>query len=93
MTIEKRHVRASGSIDLDSALLTPGESKAVLEELVPISQRGSESKSSGDTAFIGGGGTAAYVYENVRILYYWNVAEREAGAAAVVIQWKNRGCN
>jgi hypothetical protein len=92
MTVEKRHVRASGSIDLDSALLTPDESKSVLEELVPISQRGSESKSSGDI-FIGGGGTAAYVYENVRILYYWNIAQRESGAAAVVIYWKNRGCN
>jgi hypothetical protein len=93
MTIEKRHVRASGTIDLDSTFLKPDETKPIIEELVPLNLRGNETKSSGDTAFIGGGSTTTHDYENVRIIYYGNVAQSEGGTAAVVIQWKNRGCN
>ena len=89
-SIEKRHVRASGTIDLDSTFMSSDVTKPIIDELAPRNQRGNESKFSGETLIIGGGGTTSYEYDNVLITYYGNAGDR--GVAAVVIQWKNRGC-
>ena len=89
-SIEKRHVRASGTIDLDSTFMSPELTKLIVDELVPNNQRGNVSKASGDSFFVGGGVTTSDNYDNVMITYYGNAVDR--GAAAVVIQWKNRGC-
>lgn len=89
-SIEKRHVRASGTIDLDSTFMSIDEMKPIIDELAPRNQRGNESKFSGMTIIVGGGDTTSLDYDNVVVSFYGNADGR--GIAAVVIQWKKRGC-
>jgi hypothetical protein len=93
MWLEKRHVQASGTIGLDPTTLSPEETKPIIQELIPLSERGNETKSSGLNRISGIGGDTLEDYENVSITYIWGVNQRESGTAAVVIRWKNRGCN
>jgi|GEM_PF-3119794 len=102
VSVEKRHVKSSGSILVDETFMSQDEMTPVVEELVPINERGKESNPSGLITIIGVGMTTAYDYENVRITYYRAVVDRKgrakntitvSGTAAIVIQWKNRGCN
>jgi hypothetical protein len=101
MSVEKRHVKSSGAILVDDTFMSREEMTPIVEELVPFNERGTERKPSGDISIIGGGMTTTYDYENVRVTYFGNVVQRDRrskdivtqGTAAVVIQWKNRGCN
>jgi len=101
VSVEKRHVKSSGSILLDETFMSPDEMTPIVQELVPINERGKENKPSEDISIIGGGMTTTYDYENVRITYYGAVARDKGtkktivvrGTAAIIIQWKNRGCN
>ena len=93
LSIEKRHVTGSGTINLDPTILSPEEMKEIVEELAPISARGKERKGSGDMVIIGGGGTTVYDYENCRIAYLNNPMDgKYGGTVAIIIYWWNRGC-
>ena len=92
MRLEKRHIHASGTIGLDQTFLSPAETKPIIEELVPLNQRGNETKTSGLTTISGIGGDILEDYENVSVTYIGDF-HRDRGTAAVVIRWKNRGCN
>ena len=93
MWLEKRHVRTSGAVSLDPTFLSPEETKPIIDELVPLNLRGSETKSSGVNRITGLGGETVEDYENVSITYIGGVTQHGGGIAAVVIRWKNRGCN
>jgi hypothetical protein len=96
MAVEKRHVRASGTIDLDSTTLSSEEKKMIVEDLIPVAKRGKRSEVSGDIAIIGGGGTESDDYENISITYYSNYSPSKnaiiRGTVAIVIRWKGRTC-
>ena len=88
MWLEKRHFQATGSIDLDATFLSPGETKPIIEELVPLNQRGKQTSSG---AFGSGIGTSTFEeYENVSITYYRKYLAGDEVTAAVVIRWKKR---
>ena len=93
MSIEKRHLKASGTIDLDATIMSPEEMKSIVGELAPMNARGKENKFSGDMVIIGGGGTTVYDYEHVRIVYFNNPGDgKYSGTVAIVIYWNDRGC-
>src|SRR5262249_18005163 len=56
MWLEKRHLHASGTIGLDPTTLSPEETKPIIQELVPLNERGNETKSSGLNRISGVGG-------------------------------------
>jgi hypothetical protein len=101
MSVEKRHVKSSGAILVDETLMSQDEMTPIVGELVPINERGKESTASGLIRIMGVGMTTTYDYENVRITYYAGLAPNHRskaaivvrGTAAIVIQWKNRGCS
>src|ERR1700682_572023 len=102
VSVEKRHINSSGEIFVGETFMSDDEMIPIVEELIPINERGQESKDSGHITIMGVGMTTAYDYENVRITYYRGVSHgnRRAkgritvtGTAAIVIRWKNRGCN
>ena len=93
MWLEKRHVHASGTIGLDPTTLSPEETKPIIQELVPLNERGNKTKFSGLNRISGIGGDTLEDYENVSITYIWGVNQRDSGTAAVFIRWKNRSCN
>jgi len=90
MWLEKRHVRTSGGVvlDLEPNFLSPQETTPIIEELVPLDQRG---KQTSRAAFGDGSGTETFEeYENVSIHYYHKYLAGEQVTAVVVIRWKNR---
>ena len=101
MSVEKRHVKSSGAIFVDETFMSPDEMAPIVDELIPVSERGKESKLSGHILSMSAGMTTTYDYENVTITYYGNLMRHgprtkaivTQGTAAVVIQSKNRGCN
>jgi hypothetical protein len=96
MSVEKRHIQASGTIDLDSITISSEERRMIVDELAPAVKRGERQKDSGDVLIVGGGGTEIDNYENVSISYHSRYTpSKEAiirGTAAIVIAWKNRPC-
>jgi hypothetical protein len=101
MSLEKRHLQSSGAVLVDETLMSQDEITPIIEELVPVKTRGKETELSGHISIHGVGMTTTYDYENVSITYYRGVDGKRSGKrdivvrgiAAVVIQWKNRGCN
>jgi hypothetical protein len=87
--LEKRHVRTSGTvvIDVDSNFLSPAEAKPIVEELVPLNQRGKQTSSG---AFASGMTVTFEEYENVSITYYRKYLAGDEVNAAIVVRWKNR---
>ena len=92
MWLEKRHVRTSGTIviDVEPNFMSPEETKPILEELVPLNQRGKQTSRGAMSS--GSGGFIFEEYENVSITYYRKYLAGGEVTAAIVIRWKNR-CN
>jgi hypothetical protein len=98
MLVEKRHVQASGTINLDQATLSQGEIKDIVNELVPVAARGEKSAHSGIMSITGVGASELEDYENVSISYHSKVVSSSkesvtsGGTAAIIIKWKNKPC-
>jgi hypothetical protein len=88
MSFERQHATRSGNY-LGSAI-SDKLAKDIVDQLVPPSVRGKESKSSGVISIVGILMMTDYEYENVAVTFlgYPN----DAGAVLVVITWKNRIC-
>jgi hypothetical protein len=88
MRIE-RHAATDPMVYLDTKIPS-GLSKQIVDELVPVAERGAEAEFSGAMIFIGGSGTSTDDYENVAITYYTSQSKECSGLVAIVIKWKNR---
>ncbi len=88
MRIE-RHAATDPTVHLDTKI-PPDLSKQIVDELVPVAERGAEAEFSGTMIFIGGSGTSTDDYENVAITYYTSQSKECSGLIAIVIKWKNR---
>jgi hypothetical protein len=64
--------------------------KEIVDELVPVAERGAKGEFSGLMLIVGGSGTSTDDYENVAITYYSNQSKECSGLVAIVIKWKNR---
>ena len=64
--------------------------KDIVDQLVPASVRGKESKWSGAISTVGGLIMTTYDYENLGVTFLGDTGE--TGAIVVVITWKNRTC-
>jgi hypothetical protein len=80
MVIERRHTTKEG-VNLDSTL-SVRLVKELIDELVPVAERGDESKFYGLTIYPTE--VTNYSYENASIHLYGN--------KALIIEWENRGC-
>lgn len=92
--LQRRHYSPE-EIILDSAI-SRKELEQVLEELVPVSERGSRIQDFGaNLATISGTGVATNTaYENVSIKYYArSVSDPLPTDIVVTVRWKNRKCN
>jgi hypothetical protein len=67
-------------------------SKEIVDELVPIAERGARRRGefSDLVLIVGGSGTSTDDYENVAITYYTRQSKECDGLVAIVIKWKNR---
>jgi hypothetical protein len=100
MSVEKRHLQSTGAVLVGETLMEQDELTPIIDELVPVAARGKETNRP-LISINGVGMTTTYDYENVSITYYRGVDRTRThkrdivvrDIAAVVIQWKNRGCN
>lgn len=91
MRIE-RHAATDSTVYLDTTI-PPFLSKDIVEELVPVAERGTKGEFSGLMLIIGGSGTSTDDYENVAITYYTRQSKECSGLVAIVIKWKKRAQN
>ena len=97
MSVEKHHIQASGIISVEpQTIISAAEVKEIIEELVPVNQRGAKI-GFGHISISGSGGTETDEYENVYSTTYFQVSSSKKaivnyGTVAIVITWKNRSC-
>ena len=85
----ERHASTDSKIFLDAAIPS-NLAKEIVDELVPVAQRGRRGEFSDLTLIVGGGGTSTDAYDSVAITYYSNQTKECTGLMAIVIKWKNR---
>jgi hypothetical protein len=93
--IERRHVAASGAVDLDATFLTREDVKAILSELAPEEMRGRKSDFPAHILATDNGRIRTSEYENVSVTYYESAPppnDSFGKTTAVQIKWKNRPC-
>jgi len=85
----ERHAATDSEVYLDTTI--PWDlSKEIVDELVPVAERGPKGKFSGLMLIVGGSGTSQDDYENVSIIYYSRQSRECSCLVAIVIKWKNR---
>jgi hypothetical protein len=85
----ERHAATDSKVYLDTTI--PSDlSKEIVDELVPVAERGAKGKFSGLMLIVGGSGTSLDDYENVSIIYHTSQSKECSGLIAIVIKWKNR---
>jgi hypothetical protein len=85
----ERHAATDSKVYLDTAI-PEYLAKEIVDELVPVAERGAKGEFSGLMLIVGGGGTSSDDYENVSITYYSSQSKECSGLVAIVIKWKNR---
>jgi len=84
-----RHAATDSKVYLDTTI--PAYlSKEIVDELVPVAERGARGELSGLMLIVGGSGTSSDDYEKVAITYYLSQSKECSGLVAIVIKWKNR---
>jgi hypothetical protein len=85
----ERHAATDSKVYLDTTI--PSYlSKEIVDELVPVAERGAKTGFSGLGFIVGGSLTSQDDYENVNIIYYSSQSKECSGLVAIVIKWKNR---
>lgn len=88
----ERHAATDSMVYLDTTI-PPFLSKDIVEELVPVAERGTKGEFSGLILITGGSGISTDDYENVAITYYTSESKECGGLVAIVIKWKKRAQN
>ena len=85
----QRYAVTDSTVYLDTGI-PPSVSNEIIDELVPVAERGVKGKFSGLMLIVGGVGTSTDDYENVAITYYTSQAKECGGLLAILIKWKHR---
>ena len=90
MRIE-RHAVTDPRVNLERTI-PPYLSKEIVDELVPVAERGARRRGefSDLVLIVGGSGKSTDDYENIAITYYTRHSKECNGLVAIVIKWKNR---
>jgi hypothetical protein len=93
MVLEPRHW--DGQKYLLTSTLSEEETISVVEEVVPLSERGSSMKNEFDrlAAVSGGYFSRTYDYEKITVAVAGSTREKSWGIMAAVVKWRNRSCN
>src|SRR6185436_20995500 len=86
-----RHATTDSPVNVETTI--PSYlSKEIIDELVPVAERGAQQKGqfSDLVLIVGGSGASTDDYENVAITYYTRHSKECNGLVAIVIKWKNR---
>ena len=93
MVLEPRHWDGEKFLLLPT--LSEDDTIGVVEEVVPLSERGSRSKDVFErlSAFTGQAFSRAYHYEKITVEVAGNAREAPSGITAAVVRWQNRPCD
>jgi hypothetical protein len=93
MVLEPRHW--DGEKFLLMPTLSEEDTISVVEEVVPLSERGSRMKDEFErlSAVSGGAFSRTYDYEKITVGVAGSTREKGSGITAALVRWRNRPCN
>jgi hypothetical protein len=90
LIIGERHASHNGDVGIPH--LTRELVRELIDELVPVSERGEKDRYYGTSLLAGSGSTTSYGYEHVSIKYQESFLPKgELGW--LIVKWKNRTCH
>jgi hypothetical protein len=93
MVLEPRHW--DGEKFLLMPTLSEEDTISVVEEVVPLSERGNRTKNEFDrlAAVSGGSFSRTYDYEKITVQVAGSTGEKGSGITAALVRWRNRPCS